>query len=79
MIEPRLYRAAFLPALLAIVVAAFSLENRPRPIGTTLAPDAFVGADARKQLDQLAARFPDRRPGSPGDAALAAAIAHEAR
>jgi hypothetical protein len=79
MLDPRIYRAALLPVVLAIVVAAFSLENRPRPIGTTLAPDAFVGLDARKQLDTLAARFPDRRPGSPGDDALAAEIAAQFR
>ena len=35
--EPRLYRAAFLPALLALIVAAFSLEARPAPLPQTLA------------------------------------------
>ncbi|HEU4977830.1 MAG TPA: M28 family peptidase, partial [Solirubrobacteraceae bacterium] len=79
MLDARIYRAALLPVVLAIVVAAFSLENRPHPIGTTLAPDAFVGADARKQLDAWVARFPDRRPGSAGDEALAAAIAGQLR
>jgi Peptidase family M28 len=79
MLDARIYRAALPPVVLAIVVAAFSLANRPRPVGTTLAPDAFVGLDARKQLDALAARFPDRRPGSPGDDALASAVAQQFR
>jgi hypothetical protein len=34
-LDARIYRAAFLPLLLAVLVAAFSLADRPRPIGTT--------------------------------------------
>jgi hypothetical protein len=30
-LDPRVYRAAFVPALLAVFVVAFSLEGRPRP------------------------------------------------
>jgi hypothetical protein len=79
MLDPRLYRAVLLPALLAVIVTAFSVRERPRPLATTLAPDAFVGARAAAELDKLATEFPDRRPGSPQDEALAARVAHELR
>jgi hypothetical protein len=75
MLDPRIYRAALVPVVLAIIVCAFSLADRPRPVGTTLAPDAFAGSRAAQQLDQLAGEFPSRRPGSSGDAALAGRIA----
>jgi hypothetical protein len=75
MLDPRLYRAAFLPAALVLLVVAFSLETRPRPIGTTLAADSFSGQQALVQLDRLAAQYPERRAGSAGDSALAAEIA----
>jgi len=75
MLNGRLYRAAFVPFLLALAVAAFSLGPRPRPLGSTLAPDAFEGAPALAELRALAAAYPDRRPGSSGDARLATHIA----
>ncbi len=75
MLNGRLYRAAFVPFLIALGVAAFSLGSRPAPATTTLAPDAFEGAHAYAELRALAARFPDRRPGSAGDDALAAYVA----
>ncbi|MBI5105178.1 MAG: hypothetical protein HZB46_09390 [Solirubrobacterales bacterium] len=67
MLDPRLYRAAFVPVLLAVMVVAFSLQARPRPIGTTLAPDAFDGTKAGQTLDELAAAFPRRVPGDAAD------------
>ena len=67
MLNGRLYRASFLPFLIALAVASFSLTARPRPLTSTLAPDAFDGASAFVELKSLAAEFPDRRPGSPGD------------
>ena len=76
MLNGRLYRAAFAPFLLALALAAFSLGPRPLPLTSTLAPDAFEGQPAFAELHLLAARFPDRRPGSPGDDALAAYVAH---
>ncbi|MEI2702557.1 MAG: M28 family peptidase [Baekduia sp.] len=79
MLDPRLYRAAFLPAVLVLLVVAFSLGTRPRPIGTTLAADTFSGAQALAQLDRLAAQYPDRRAGSAGDRALASEIARQLR
>jgi hypothetical protein len=67
----RIYRAAFIPLLLALPVAGFSLNDRPGPLTSSLAPDAFDGARAFGELQSIAARFPDRRPGGPGDQALA--------
>ncbi len=72
MLDPRIYRAALLPVLLALLVVAFSLEDRPRPINTTVPPDAFR-ANASALLDKLATddRWIDRPAGSAGDDALA--------
>jgi hypothetical protein len=82
-LDVRVYRAAFLPALVALFVAAFSLVDRPPPATTSLAADAFDGARAfgtadpppRDSLRELVRTFPDRRPGSPGDRALAGRVA----
>jgi hypothetical protein len=79
MLNGRLYRAAFVPFLLALAVAAFALGSRPLPQTTTLAPDAFQGPRAFAELQRLAARFPDRRPGSAGDEALASFLASTLR
>src|SRR5215218_9991966 len=81
MLDVRVYRAAFLPALLALFVVAFSLEGRPSPLRTRAVADAFDPARAygserlRDSLLQLGAAFPERRPGSAGDAALADRVA----
>jgi hypothetical protein len=79
MVDPRIYRAALLPVLFALVLLAFSLENRPRPLTTPIAPDAFAGERAFDRAyapdEGLADRFPDRRPGSAGDEQLADTIA----
>ena len=81
MLDVRVYRAAFLPALLALFVVAFSLEGRPSPLRTRAIADAFDPARAygsaalRDSLLQLGDAFPDRRPGSSGDAALADRVA----
>jgi hypothetical protein len=81
-LDVRVYRAAFLPAIVALFVAAFSLADRPAPVASPLAADgfdvqrAFGGATpARNSLQELAASFPDRRPASAGDDALATRVA----
>jgi hypothetical protein len=74
-LNTRLYRAALVPFVLVLAVAAFSLSPRPPALTSTLAPDAFEGAPAFAELKRLAVEFPDRRPGSPGDDALAAYVA----
>ena len=82
MLDVRVYRAAFLPALVALFVAAFSLADRPAPATTPLAADAFDGerafgdrAPLRNSLTELARSFPDRQPGTADDAALADRVA----
>ena len=75
MFDGRIYRAALVPLLLVIVIAGFSLVSRSVPLGSTLAPDAFNGPRAYAGLQALVKRFPDRRPGSSGDEALAAHVA----
>lgn len=79
MLDPRIYRAAFVPVMFAIVLAAFSLEDPPTGSTTSLAPDAFVGARAFEDpgtgLRPLAAAFPRRPPGSPADRRVAARVA----
>lgn len=75
MIEPRIYRAAFLPALLALVLVAFSLETPPRPVPQGLAADAlFEGTAAATTVRDIASTTPDRRAGGPGDAAVASRV-----
>jgi hypothetical protein len=75
-IEPRVYRAAFIPALLVLVLAMFSFESRPRALPQGLAADVLFDG---RQAAQLAARIveaqPDRRAGRPGDRATAALVA----
>ena len=83
MLDVRVYRAAFLPAVVALFVVAFSLTDRPTGLSSDLAPDAFNAVRAfgpadpprRDSLRELAASFPHRRPGSAGDRALAARVA----
>jgi len=74
-LDHRVYRAAFLPALVALFVLAFSLSDPPRARTTRLAPLAFDAGRAFTSLRELARTFPDRRPGSTGDAGLADRVA----
>ena len=75
MIEPRIYRAAFVPALLAVVLVMFSLESRPRPVPQGLAADVlFEGEQAAAEGRRIAAEHPDRTAGTPGDRAVAAEV-----
>lgn len=81
MFDPRIYRAALIPVLFAFVLLAFSLENRPQPLRTPLAPDAFQGDRAFERAyeagEGLSDRFAERRPGSAGDNELAREIAEQ--
>ena len=60
MLDPRIYRAALIPILFALIVGAFSLSDRPRPIGTTLEPDAFSASRAQADLDAWSAAYPQQ-------------------
>lgn len=75
MIEPRIYRAAFLPALLAIVVVMFSLESRPRALPQGLAADVvFDGDQAATTMRSIVGEAEDRRAGTPGNRAVATLV-----
>jgi hypothetical protein len=76
MLDPRIYRAGFVAVALALVVLAFSLQNQPGSLGTTLPPDAFNGQNAYASMLSVAASDPLRRPGSEGDDALATQVAN---
>jgi hypothetical protein len=74
-IEPRIYRAGFLPALLALVLVAFSLVTAPKAVQQGLAADAlFEGTAAVSMVRDIAKTTPDRRAGRPGDAAVASRV-----
>ena len=85
MLDVRVYRAAFIPALLAIFVVAFSLQGRPTPVRTRAVADAFDPSRAygserlAGSLLQLGSAFPERSPGSAGDDALADRVAASLR
>jgi len=67
-IEPRIYRAAFVPAVLAVLLAMFSLESRPRPLAQGLPADVvFAGQSAVLTTGTIVAAARDRRAGRPGD------------
>jgi hypothetical protein len=79
-IEPRIYRAAFIPAVLAVVLVMFSLENRPKPVPQGLAADVLFDGDvALRGLRQIVSRQPDRRPGEFGSATAARDLAERFR
>jgi hypothetical protein len=76
LIEPRIYRATFVPALLAVVIAMFSLESRPPSVPQALAADVlFDGRVALAGATRLAEAQPDRRPGTDGDRLAAQQVA----
>ncbi len=53
MLDARVYRTAFLPALVALFLAAFALQDRPEPGRSTLAPDVFSGQRAFDSLEEM--------------------------
>jgi hypothetical protein len=75
-IEPRIYRAAFVPALLAVVLTMFSFQSRPGALEQGLPADVlFDGDQAAELATRIAAQEPDRRAGSAGDRATAQLVA----
>ena len=75
MIDLRLYRLAFAPALLAVVAVMFSLEGRAEPLEPAVPPGSFEGGRAAATAQQIAAAAPEREPGSAGDAEVADLVA----
>ncbi len=77
MIEPRIYRAAFVPALLAVVLTMFSFQSRPRPLPQGLAADVlFDGNQAAVLASRIATEAPNRRAGTRGNLATADLVAN---
>jgi len=74
MLDPRVYRAAFVPLLLALFVAAFSLERRPPALTTPLGTEIFDAGRALRDAESLSRAYPERAPGSAQDEELAARV-----
>jgi hypothetical protein len=71
LVDLRIYRAAFIPVVVAFITVMFSIQDRPPPLTAALAPDAFDSKGAYATMHEILRRAPDRRPGSEGDAAIA--------
>jgi len=75
MLDPRIYRTGLVVVALAVVVLAFSLQNQPGGLSSSLPPDVFNGQNVYSSMATMANEEPQRRPGSAGDGALAASVA----
>ena len=71
MVDFRIYRAGFAPALVAVVVLLFSLQGKPGPLPPVVATAEFDQASTMGIERQILREAPVRTPGSDGDAALA--------
>ncbi len=78
MVDPRIYRAVWVIVFVALIVFGFSLENKPAPASTNLAPGVSF-ASAPTQAETMATRFGAPRAGSRADAELAAYIGGQIR
>lgn len=71
LLEPRLYRAAFAPALLALIILAFSVQDPPRALTPELAPPTFNAQRALATGKQLVDNYGARESGSIQDSQTA--------
>lgn len=71
MFDPRIYRAALIPAVAAFVLLMFSLEPVPSPLPPPISAPTFEGADAARDARAIVELAPQREPGSDGDLAVA--------
>src|SRR4051812_32633101 len=72
MIEPRIYRAAFLPAIVAGLLVGVSFPTPPPPLGAGLPGDVLFDAEATVgEAQELAQVAPDRSAGSDGNRVVA--------
>ncbi len=71
MIDFRLYRAGFAPALAAVVVLLFALAAPPDPLPGVVAPAEFDDGAAARTARRIVETAPERPPGSDGDSAVA--------
>jgi hypothetical protein len=79
MLDPRIYRTGLIAVALAVVVLAFSFQDQQSGLSSSLAPEAFNGQNVYTAMKQMASDYPDRRPGSAGDDALAGLVAKSFR
>jgi hypothetical protein len=70
-IDFRIYRAGFAPALAAVIVLLFALTAPPGPLPGVVAPAEFDETSAARTARQIVEAAPDRAPGSEGDAVIA--------
>lgn len=75
MLDTRLYRAAFVPVIVAVIVLMFSVEPIPVPIRAGVPPAEFDAAAAETGARQVAELAQSREPGSEGDRAAADYVA----
>jgi hypothetical protein len=64
-VNARLYRGTWLLVGLPLLLLAFSVA-KPQALQPPNLPPAFDGATAASLASDLASRYPDRRPGTPG-------------
>jgi hypothetical protein len=74
-IDPRLTRIFVLPILAVVVLAAFSVGDRPNALRTFQAPDAYDGAVAMADVNRLITGYPSRPAGGAADRDAADEIA----
>jgi hypothetical protein len=70
-IDLRIYRAGFAPALVAVAILLFALQQRPGPLPPVVAPAEFDQSAAAKTARQIVDAAPVHTPGSHGDDAVA--------
>src|SRR5579862_1551048 len=75
MLDPRIYRTAQVPVVLAVIAFAFSLSDQQAALTPNLPPVAFSGGDAYATMNALAGAYPRRPPGSAADDAIASYVA----
>ena len=71
MFDPRIYRAALIPAVVAFVVLMFSFEPIPNPLPEPVSTPTFDGAEAAQDRPLDRATRARAQPGSAGDDAVA--------
>jgi hypothetical protein len=75
LINLRLYRFAFIPAAIALVVLMFSLAGVPAPIAEPVPAGTYQGAAAAATARQIVRLAPERPAGSTGDERVADLVA----
>jgi peptidase M28-like protein len=78
-VDFRIYRAAFAPAMAVVIVLLFSLEGTPPALSPSGTPIAFDQRAAAQNVRQLLREAPERTPGSAGDEAAANLVAKRFR